>query len=80
MPIYTTWDDHDLVDNYCEGNNTRIYRNARWAFDRYAASVNPDPPVKGQLFYEFSVGNVDFFVLDTRSFRDCNEIKESPGS
>ncbi len=53
---------------------------AKWAFDRYVGSHNPPSLVSNELYYDFSVGDVDFFVLDTRSFRDNNWEDDNIGN
>ncbi len=69
IPSFMIWDDHEIENNWDEGQ-TGLYLEARPAFEEYVAGHNPEPRVPGQLYYDFTVGEVDFFVLDTRTFRD----------
>ena len=65
-------DDHNLKNDYDEGTDTPLYGHARAAFDDYVAPHNPASPSPVAIYYTFTVGEVDFFVLDTRSYRSRN--------
>lgn len=71
VPVFMTWDDHEVRNDWWQGLDTR-YVPAREAFDEYQASHNPDPIEPGEIYYSFSAGDVDFFVLETRSNRSPN--------
>ena len=71
LPSFMIWDDHEIENNWSDGQ-TGLYLEARPAFDEYVAAHNPAPRIPGELYYDFSVGEADFFVLDTRSFRDLS--------
>jgi alkaline phosphatase D len=62
------WDDHEIVNDHDAGRAGR-YLPARTAFDDYVASHNPAPVRAGELYFVFRAADVDFFVLDTRSYR-----------
>lgn len=72
LPVFTTWDDHDLANNFSSGTSATIYAPAKQGFQEYQARANPDSMTQGALYYTFQCGNVGFFVLDGRSFRDLN--------
>lgn len=72
VPMFMMWDDHEIIDNWDQGSSGLRYQIARAAFDEYQGSTNPDPIVPNELYYSYSAGEVDFFVLDTRSHRDRN--------
>ena len=69
-PMLMMWDDHEIADDFWPGKETPDpYPSARTAFDRYVASHNPDTD-GDVLYYTYSAPGADFFVLDTRSYRD----------
>jgi len=69
-PLFMMWDDHEIINDYWPGKLTPDrYPAARAAFDLYVGSHNPDTD-GGVLYYSFSAPGADFFVLDTRSYRD----------
>lgn len=70
-PFFTIWDDHEIVNDY-DGADAERYLAARTALQDYVGRVNPTPRRRGALYYSFQVADVDFFVLDTRSYRDRN--------
>lgn len=72
VPVFMMWDDHEIRENYWAGRYTR-YEPARQAFDEYQASHNPNPIHEGQAYYSFSAGDVDLFMLETRSNRSSND-------
>jgi phosphodiesterase/alkaline phosphatase D-like protein len=77
VPTFMTWDDHEISNDWYPGKNAR-YPNARAAFDEYQGSHNPDPLTPGELYYSFTAGEADFFVLDTRTHRSPNAAADGP--
>jgi alkaline phosphatase D len=69
MPTVMMWDDHEILNDW-DGGTSHPYPFARAAFDEYAAAANPDPVRGSDLYYAFRASDADFFVLDTRTFRD----------
>ena len=67
-------DDHEIVDNYRQGNETQVYEVALGAWDAYAGVNNPRPTGganrDGGKQYTYELGSHDMFVLDTRTKRD----------
>jgi len=74
-PVFMTWDDHEIMENYWAGKDELRYGVARSLFDSYQANHNPNPIDPGELYYSFQAGNIGFFVLDVRTHRDSNEGK-----
>jgi phosphodiesterase/alkaline phosphatase D-like protein len=68
FPTFMMWDDHEIRNDWSAGK-TGLYLQARPAFDAYQGVHNPAPRTAGETYYTFSAGQVDFYVLDTRSFR-----------
>lgn len=72
MPVDYTYDDHDWVDNNCDGsymtlggsNSIQVYQRA---FPHYPLAN----AAKG-IWHKFTCGNVDVFMVDNRAQRDPN--------
>jgi alkaline phosphatase D len=77
-PAFMIWDDHELVDNYWNGKADDVFAFGRLLYDEYQGSHNPDPLVKGELYYTFEAADIGFFVLDTRSHRSRNADRDGP--
>lgn len=68
-PTVATWDDHDFTGN----NSTRHApgrERALRAFTDYWANPGFGVPGTPGVFFETSYGDVDFFVIDDRYYRD----------
>ncbi len=74
IPIYSIWDDHDFGDNDCEGGADlfkpswkvkvwEVFRN-NWNNPAYGGG----PQLPG-CWYDFSIGDIDFFMTDGRYYR-----------
>lgn len=69
-PSYFMFDDHEIFNDYNNATNTNleIYSNAiQGAWQSYLGQGNPSP--SPPYYFNFTVGQGSFFVLDTRSFR-----------
>lgn len=73
LPHYMILDDHEITNNYENGSSelggtlARMALKAYWEFQH-----SHNPPTLGapdQYYYAFSYGDVQFFVLDTRTSR-----------
>lgn len=79
--IYAIWDDHDLaIDDVWMGpyRDKPVWKEPMWELFR-RNWVNPsygDLEWKG-CWYDFNIGEVDFFMLDCRYYR-TNPFAESP--
>jgi phosphodiesterase/alkaline phosphatase D-like protein len=71
VPTFMMWDDHDIRNNWPEGS-TDFYPVAHAAFKEYQGSHGPNPADADPVYYSFRAGEVDFFMLDTRSYRPTN--------
>lgn len=71
FPSFFIWDDHEITNDWSSGK-TGQYTAARQAADEYHFKANPTPRVGGELYYSFKVGEAEFYVLDTRSYRSAN--------
>jgi alkaline phosphatase D len=75
IPTYAIWDDHDYGPNNSDGTaKGKEFSLAGWK------QAWPNPP-SGTVdtpgaFFKFSRGDVDFFVVDGRYYRDPNELPD----
>ena len=67
VPTYATWDDHDFGINDSGGSNTDESAARNAFMDVWA---NPGYGTNNQgVYYSFKRGDVEFFMLDGRSFK-----------
>lgn len=75
-PIFAIWDDHDFADNDCVGSPAHdrpAWKPKSWQlfkenFNNPSYGGNGKNGVKG-CWFKFSIGQVDFFMLDGRYYR-----------
>lgn len=75
------FDDHEFINNIDDTpTDETLYQNAIRAWLEYAGNGNPPSPSEGEFnfYFNMSYGDVDFFILDTRSFRDDNDEPDGP--
>jgi alkaline phosphatase D len=77
FPTFMIWDDHEIIDDYYAGKSDR-YAPARLAYELYVQGHNPTPLREGHLYYTVQIGDIGFFVLDTRSERSNPRAPEGP--
>jgi alkaline phosphatase D len=75
-PIYVSWDDHEIMDNFSgvqmRAINPQRYAEGRKAFFDYWP-LQGDGASDGRIYRQFEYGaGAEFFILDTRSYRDPN--------
>jgi hypothetical protein len=63
------WDDHDITNDW-DSKSAPPYAFAKEAFTDFVARQNPPPVRPNGTYFTFDAGDVSFFVLDVRSFRD----------
>ncbi len=71
-PIYVTWDDHEIIDNFGGQElmrlNPDMFMEGRKAFFDYWPLPSNETD---QIYRHVAYGaHADFFILDTRSYRD----------
>ncbi|MDP7062208.1 MAG: alkaline phosphatase D family protein [Planctomycetota bacterium] len=74
---YAIWDDHD----YGPDNSDRSYalrKVSKSLFNRYWANPASGQSENDGIYFSFTFGRVEFFMLDTRYERAPNERPESP--
>jgi alkaline phosphatase D len=81
-PVFAIYDDHDFGDNDCYGGLDKDFPKWKrpvleifkqnWASPYYGGGEeNPG------CWFKFSIGNVDFFMLDCRYYREKQTLKKS---
>lgn len=72
-PLLTTWDDHELANDWSASTPQQyLYPWAKNAFDEYFGALNSDPIAPDGVQYIYDAGDIEFFVLDTRTYRSAN--------
>lgn len=71
LPIYAIWDDHDFGPNNSDGTMKGKELSLRTFAEHWANPAYGEPDNPG-VYYRFTRGNVDFFMLDVRYHRDPN--------
>lgn len=78
-PLLTTWDDHEIVNDWSAANpNQYLYPWARNAFDAFFGNLNPALLDPSGIQYVYDAGEIEFFALDTRTYRDANLDPDGP--
>jgi alkaline phosphatase D len=73
VPTYAIWDDHDYGPNDSDASaagkeiSLRTFQQF-WANPSYGQSDDPG------IYYSFSRGDIDFFMLDSRYYRSANRM------
>jgi alkaline phosphatase D len=81
VPVYAIWDDHDIaIDDIWMGpyvdkpdwklDNLEYFKN-QWVNPYYGDEEYP------ATYFDFSIGDVDFFLLDGRNYR-TNPFEKNP--
>lgn len=74
-PVYAIWDDHDFGPNNSDGQTAgkegslAVFKQW-WANPGYGEEGNPG------CYYQFTRGDVDFIMLDSRYYRTPNKTPE----
>ncbi len=77
VPQLAIWDDHDFALNNSDRRNP-VKAQALEQFKRYWANPGYGLPDQPGVFFEFSHGDTDFFMLDGRWSRDPNDKVDGP--
>lgn len=82
LPWIHMFDDHEIINDYStHPSHTPLYPQAIDAFEAYQLSVNPPSlDLVEKTYTAFNIGNVAFFILDNRSFRDPQPDRPGPNS
>jgi alkaline phosphatase D len=79
-PVYVTWDDHEAIDNFAgtdpDPERQQIIADGKQAFFEYWPIHNDG---SDRIYRKVSYGALaDFFILDTRSYRDPIDAIDFP--
>ncbi|OLY81144.1 Alkaline phosphatase D [Smittium mucronatum] len=77
VPMYHIYDDHEIVDNW-DKSQQHPYNNAIKAYWEYNGAPNPISDEQNSFYYNFTYGNIAFYVFDTRGHRDNEEKPDGP--
>lgn len=78
-PLLTTWDDHEIANDWSASTPQQyLYPWAKNAFDEYFGSLNSNPLAVDGEQYIYDAGDIEFFVLDTRTYRSANFDPDGP--
>ncbi|KAK2784773.1 hypothetical protein FQN52_008858 [Onygenales sp. PD_12] len=75
IPWLHTLDDHEIANDWHEGNTTPPYPAAVEPYHHYHTSVNPPIPdhpfaiPSNTTYFSFTNGPASFFLVDTRTYR-----------
>jgi len=70
-PCYAVWNDHDF--GVADSNKDWVYKDEAWSvFQRYWPNPNWGTPENPGCYFTFTIGDVDFFMLDSRMYRDAD--------
>lgn len=75
MSHYAIWDDHDYGPNN-EGKAYVFKSEARDVFQNYWCNP-PCSSASGGIYTKFQYNDVDFFLMDDRSFRASDQLRDS---
>ena len=74
-PIYAIWDDHDFGPDNSDGTLKGKERALQTFKEHWANPAYGEPDNPG-VYFKFTRGNVDVFMLDGRYYRDPNKAKK----
>ena len=77
--MYHVLDDHDIANDYDQGEYTSLYKNATQPFIAYQRNANPPPLRTDVNYFTMDYGDTSFFFLDTRRYRTSNFAEDGPG-
>jgi alkaline phosphatase D len=78
LPFYHVHDDHDIANDYDQGENTSLYKNATQSFLAYQRNANPPSYHPDVNYFSMDYGDTSFFFLDTRRYRTNNFAVDGP--
>lgn len=83
VPVYTTWDDHDYLDNDLGGRPPRVTRQQQVeVWDVFRDSWNNPgygfPNDRRGVFFRTRIGPVDLIMVDNKFFREKAQQHKPP--
>ncbi len=77
VPNVMTWSDHEIYNDW-DHRSGPPYPYARAAFDEYMGAVNPPSRNSNGVQFSFKAADVEFYVIDDRTFRSPGEKPDGP--
>ncbi|MCE9611875.1 MAG: alkaline phosphatase D family protein [Chthoniobacter sp.] len=74
-PLYAVWDDHDFGVNDSDGTQKGKEDSLR-TFSEFFANPAAGEPDNSGVYFKFSRGDVDFFLLDDRYHRSPDKVPD----
>jgi alkaline phosphatase D len=72
-PLLTDWDDHEIANDWSASTPQQyLYPWAKNAYNEYFGGLNSDPIAADGIQYIYRAGGIEFFVLDTRTYRSAD--------
>jgi hypothetical protein len=91
LPLYMTADDHEITEGWSQPRaqaphlkpfevhrNTRLHEWAAQLFAGYQRMHGPPPQLAAENWFQFEVGGVSFFMMDTRFERGLGPAGAAP--
>jgi hypothetical protein len=72
IPNYFMYDDHEIINDYDQGRHSDLFNETMHYWIHYYGQKNPskgDSVDHDALYYNFTRGDVGFFIMDTRMYR-----------
>ena len=76
-PLYSIWDDHDFGPDNSDGTEPGKDDSLR-TFKQFFANPAYGEPENNGVYFRFTRGDVDFFMLDVRYHRTPNKAPDGP--
>jgi alkaline phosphatase D len=77
IPLAFLWSDHEIYNDW-DHRTSPPYPYARRTFDAYLGAGNPPLRDPAGTEYTFKAGEIEFYVLDDRTFRSPGERPDGP--
>ncbi len=77
VPTAMIWSDHEIYNDW-DHRTSPPYPYARRAFDEYMGAVNPPARTQADVQFSFKAADIEFYVIDNRTFRSPNEKADGP--
>jgi alkaline phosphatase D len=77
VPVYAIWDDHEVRNNFSGPYDPLMPAGRRAFLEYWPVGTPPEEPTR--LYRKFRLGaDAEFFILDTRQYRDRNADPDGP--
>ncbi len=77
LPTAMIWSDHEIYNDW-DHRSSPPYPYARAAFDEYMSAANPPGRDPAGVQFTFKAADLEFYVIDDRTFRSPGEKVDGP--